>query len=265
MNKNDKIDKFYIYICFLIAISLISLVAVLSVYFYHFKGPLGDQAIFALFGDFVGGLLNPIFSFFTVMLLIGSLALQRVELRKMSEELELTREVHQSSLDMRHYEYLVNENTKDVSDLRLAAESFRQTFDERVTLDISTKEAFQTQHFSVFEVFSNDDLLRLIQAKGYLVASSKFNDTASYTEVEFETIIERLELTLVTMTGVIEQLKSLGCPKWRAKAVIDIGIELIEDYYSSSHASNAMRENLMQKISPFNKFKNAYLSYPDYP
>lgn len=49
----------------------------LAFYFGNFHGPLSsNQAVWGVFGDFLGGLLNPILSFTTVYLLIRSLTSQ---------------------------------------------------------------------------------------------------------------------------------------------------------------------------------------------
>lgn len=51
-----------------------------------------DQEAFAQFGDYIGGLLNPILGFSTVILLIYSIRIQAKELQNTTEELRLTRE-----------------------------------------------------------------------------------------------------------------------------------------------------------------------------
>lgn len=70
-------------------ISVIILIS-LPVYFYFstFTGPLGDQDLFAKFGDFIGGTVNPLLGFVTIGLLLVSIAIQREELRATREELK---------------------------------------------------------------------------------------------------------------------------------------------------------------------------------
>jgi uncharacterized membrane protein len=67
-------------------------VLVVGFYFGKFRGELGNQEVFAQFGDYFGGVLNPMLGFATVALLIYSIRLQAKELRNTTEELRLTRE-----------------------------------------------------------------------------------------------------------------------------------------------------------------------------
>lgn len=69
------------------------LLLALTLYFWRFSGSgLGDQEAFALFGDFMGGFLNPILGFATILILLRSLSLQNEEMKASREELELTRQ-----------------------------------------------------------------------------------------------------------------------------------------------------------------------------
>lgn len=60
-------------------------------YFWNFHGAWGNQGDFGAFGDFFGGILNPILGFATVTLLIWSLNLQLNELSLSRKELSLSR------------------------------------------------------------------------------------------------------------------------------------------------------------------------------
>ena len=64
----------------------------LALYFLNFNGGWGNQGDFGAFGDFLGGVLNPILGFATVGLLIWSLKMQMKELSLSREELALTRQ-----------------------------------------------------------------------------------------------------------------------------------------------------------------------------
>jgi len=76
----------------LIAIAGISLaMGAVVVWFYRTTfGPhlSHKQEIWAQFGDFTGGLLNPIFAFFALIALLYTIHLQSTELRNSSEQLE---------------------------------------------------------------------------------------------------------------------------------------------------------------------------------
>lgn len=75
-------------------IILLAIVAafLLALYFINFNGSWGNQGDFGAFGDFLGGVLNPILGFATVGLLIWSLKLQMNELALSRQELALTRQ-----------------------------------------------------------------------------------------------------------------------------------------------------------------------------
>lgn len=61
-------------------------------YFWNFHGAWGNQGDFGAFGDFFGGILNPILGFATVTLLVWSLNIQLNELALSRQELALTRQ-----------------------------------------------------------------------------------------------------------------------------------------------------------------------------
>jgi hypothetical protein len=50
-----------------------------------------DQAVWGQLGDFIGGLLNPLFGFISIILLIKSLSLQNESNRKLIEQIENTK------------------------------------------------------------------------------------------------------------------------------------------------------------------------------
>ncbi|MCS6175861.1 hypothetical protein [Shewanella baltica] len=64
----------------------------LTLYFMNFNGGWGNQGDFGAFGDFLGGVLNPILGFATVGLLIWSLKMQMKELSLSNQQLALTRQ-----------------------------------------------------------------------------------------------------------------------------------------------------------------------------
>nr|WP_283164171.1 hypothetical protein [Shewanella corallii] len=64
----------------------------LILYFSQFNGGFGNQGDFGAFGDFIGGTLNPILGFITVVLLIWSLRKQAEALKVSQTELALTRQ-----------------------------------------------------------------------------------------------------------------------------------------------------------------------------
>ncbi|CAG1022003.1 hypothetical protein MTYM_01416 [Methylococcales bacterium] len=64
-----------------------------GIYFWIFNQGLSNkQEVWGQFGDFVGGTLNPIFSFFSFMCLLIALHLQNIQLNLSSEQLEHSRQ-----------------------------------------------------------------------------------------------------------------------------------------------------------------------------
>ena len=57
------------------------------IYFSNFNGSFGNQSDFGAFGDFLGGVLNPILSFFAIVLLIASIKFQLEELKGTRKEM----------------------------------------------------------------------------------------------------------------------------------------------------------------------------------
>ncbi|MFK3859294.1 hypothetical protein [Pseudoalteromonas rhizosphaerae] len=64
---------------------------------YFGIGPAKTLADWGATGDFFGGVLNPLFSFVTILLLLFSLNMQLKELNLTREEMALTREEHRKS------------------------------------------------------------------------------------------------------------------------------------------------------------------------
>jgi len=72
---------------------------VISVYIYQFhNGSLGGTASFGAFGDYIGGLLNPIFGFSTVILLIYSIRIQMKELGESTDALKASQKAHEEQV-----------------------------------------------------------------------------------------------------------------------------------------------------------------------
>jgi hypothetical protein len=92
VNKLDK-GRFQKVMYIIAGLLLAFATLIIAVYVLRFpSGELGNQEVFAQFGDYVGGLINPIVGFGTIILLIYSLRFQSGALGISSEELKLTRE-----------------------------------------------------------------------------------------------------------------------------------------------------------------------------
>lgn len=79
--------SFYTLVGFIITVVVAAAFAVLSVYISKFNGELGNQELFGQFGDYLGGVLNPIIGFATIVLLVVSLTLQMKELTLTRKEM----------------------------------------------------------------------------------------------------------------------------------------------------------------------------------
>jgi hypothetical protein len=92
--KSEQTDKGISFKWLFVVLGSISLSLIAFYYFnfgYRLEMGFGNQADFGAFGDFLGGVLNPILGFATVGLLIWSLKMQRDELSLSRQELALTR------------------------------------------------------------------------------------------------------------------------------------------------------------------------------
>lgn len=95
MTTNDegelRVHKARLTILFIVA--LVLGVAVTGSYFLVFDGALpDDHAVWGMFGDFVGGTLNPIFALFALAALLYTISLQVHELQAVRKELAQTSE-----------------------------------------------------------------------------------------------------------------------------------------------------------------------------
>jgi hypothetical protein len=258
-NKTKGRNSFHLLLGGLLIFALLCLLVTASTYFYFFSGPIGNQETFAQFGDFMGGVLNPIFSFLTIFLLVGSLALQRQELSKVIEELELTRHVHQSTVNMNHYEYILKEFEQGNSGMKDAALGFGSKLDELITLNFLPQGEGNTNEYSMLNILSNDHLMSIACKDGYLPPKSLLSNKT--TPRNFNEKLEVLDASIIVMLGEVTQLKTLGCPELRAKEFIEVGRDLIKDRYNSPIINDTARKNISNKIKHFDEFREAFVNY----
>lgn len=126
--------SFYTLVGFIIAVVVAAAFVVLSVYLSKFNGELGNQELFGQFGDYLGGVLNPILGFATVVLLVVSLKLQmnelalaRKEMMAANVEASLSREAMQAQVAHLDKEAKLNELNRIMVDLRTQFKSFTST------------------------------------------------------------------------------------------------------------------------------------------
>jgi len=84
-----------IFFIFIIGVGAAGLFAYMDTFFVGPWWSFGSKNEFGMFGDFMGGILNPLFAFFTVVLLVYSIELQRKELSKSTAALEASQKAHE--------------------------------------------------------------------------------------------------------------------------------------------------------------------------
>lgn len=87
------------YIAFGVALTLA--IIVISTYFINFSGKSGTNSDWGTFGDFVGGILNPLIGLATIYLVLINVKLQRTELQASLAEMRttnsaMTKQIHAS-------------------------------------------------------------------------------------------------------------------------------------------------------------------------
>ncbi|OYY93181.1 MAG: hypothetical protein B7Y41_12715 [Hydrogenophilales bacterium 28-61-23] len=144
----------------IVVIALIAAVTLVSIYHYHLGALAIDEqspAGWGQLGDYFGGVLNPIFSFLTILALVLTLTLQSRELKLSREELELSRtELRKSAEALRGQNKAIDR------------QSFEQTF-------FSWLNTYRELLASI-ELSSNDEVLRgkraLMRLWSYLLDAS---------------------------------------------------------------------------------------------
>lgn len=142
-------------------LSVFILIAIFT-YFYHFaRNGFGDPEEFAWFGDYLGGLITPILTFFTICLLVWSIHIQLLEFRLTREEMRNTRkelaQTAKAQSDSYDLQLVVNKQAQLVSSINhLYSDfikislnripSFSITFDK--FLEIKTNSKFNIEHLS---------------------------------------------------------------------------------------------------------------------
>jgi uncharacterized membrane protein len=135
--KNNEDDFKTTYFKWFVAFAIFSIVLVLFFYFAKFHGPFSNsQTVWGAFGDFVAGLLNPIFSFLALIALLITISIQSEELSLTRKELEKSSDalIKQSeSIDLQNFENrffaLINSHKNTASNLRSHAASNKHKAD----------------------------------------------------------------------------------------------------------------------------------------
>lgn len=98
VTKSGDPDGFAPVFVLLLWMACAAVVAVVLMYRFQFNGPLsGEAEKWGQFGDYVGGTLNPILGFISVVALILTLAIQSRQLSISHEQLKLSRDELQAT------------------------------------------------------------------------------------------------------------------------------------------------------------------------
>ena len=164
-------------------------ISIVLTYFQWFRAELNfplskDPAVWGQFGDFVGGVLNPICAYMAFVWLVRSYALQKTELAETRDALEKTQKAQQ-----RHAEVALAAARIEAANIRL---SILVTQASAQRLELSTAKAEQRR--GVFygeyenEVLPSPEIIRRMTAK---LAESEGS------QLEILTTISEIEQTLV--------------------------------------------------------------------
>lgn len=126
----------------LVVVALAVSATVMITYFIQFDGPLSDkQGVWGEFGDFVGGVLNPIFGFFSLIGLLLTIAQNRTAIESARAELELSRSALnlakqelEALKNAHHAEQVQNEERNAEETLFRTLELHQQTVDALIYL-----------------------------------------------------------------------------------------------------------------------------------
>ncbi|NLQ23416.1 hypothetical protein HGO26_11085 [Shewanella sp. S-1] len=118
-------EKFLMWPIILLSALFVIACCLLIFYFANFNEGVPNQEKFGQFGDYLGGVLNPVLGFATVGLLIWSLRMQREELALTRKELEetkkeiaLSRKAMEAQVTHLEKEAKLNEALRIIADLR---------------------------------------------------------------------------------------------------------------------------------------------------
>ncbi|HCU84862.1 putative phage abortive infection protein [Methylophilus sp. UBA6697] len=167
-NKNSFLLKFQSEVFFWIAVGVAAFV--FGFYFYNFHGDLitTTNGEWGTFGDFVGGTLNPFFSFLSFIALLTTINLQRKELKASRKELKAsTKQLKRTA------------NAQEMAQDALAKQ-----------LETQSKQQFENTFFSLLDQhnklleFHQNDIARalhnIVIARRYPTLSSAKTDLTTY-------------------------------------------------------------------------------------
>jgi len=125
MEDESNANKVINNLKWLVIIAIIAIVFVFTVYFLNFNnGFSDDQGVWGTFGDFMGGTLNPILSFLSLIALLSTIVLQQKELGLSRTELKYTRDELERSANAQVATQTILDEQSDT----MARQQFESTF-----------------------------------------------------------------------------------------------------------------------------------------
>lgn len=194
--------------------------AVISIYIYRFQhNSLGGTASFGAFGDYIGGLLNPILGFATVILLIYSIRIQMRELRDSTEALQKSQKAHEEQVKVSAG--LLNEAKKANTDQlnRMQDNSIREQLTRNAEMLINEHIKLMEKGFlphagdylslNIILMMKRRNLNQIAQSyiDGFPSLMTMENDKFLIVKIQLLTVKEKVELAALTLIDLLPMLE----------------------------------------------------------
>lgn len=217
ISAGDKEIKSHKVILFMAAFALFCAIVMFVLMFYWpaWKSLLNiELEHFGQFGDYLGGVINPVVGLLTIVLLTNSMRQNREALAKANEELELTRAAIDQAKDVQEKteaalteQILISRQARDINNaVMIWGESETQliedlkvlnAFQQRTGGSYYTKEIFKSEHIDLVMAGSIP-----MEKKDLMESAKKTADRSKRLSAIIEAEIDRLEKTLIASQDV---------------------------------------------------------------
>jgi len=172
-------------------------VIILSFYFINF-GYLGlsdDQEVWAQFGDYLGGVLNPIFAFLAFIALLITIKLQNEALQTSKTELELTRKELAKSAKAQEEQSKSLELQNKATELQIFENTFFQLLKQHNEyLNFVVEEKVEIEYFTYNKNnFGEDERTGLVSKEDVYQEFRKINQSKRVVKNYFMTLYQVLK------------------------------------------------------------------------
>ncbi|WP_444919993.1 putative phage abortive infection protein [Microbulbifer sp. CnH-101-G] len=91
VETSENSGKIIVGFAILVAMSFVFALVIFSIYLWHFDaGFSNEHGNWGAFGDYVGGILNPVFAFLALLALLSTIYIQSKEMKKSARELSIS-------------------------------------------------------------------------------------------------------------------------------------------------------------------------------